>query len=187
MEKSKYANKKDSLNRVFLFLSTYWKELSLLALIAPFLYRYYLDQAAANDAKEKSVLDKKSKTENKKYSPKIQMSKIDTVLKGIVFKDKAQKDRIITAAKSLPYHLGTQFFFENDYLELSLNHRSWTENDKEIEKILIANPVNYWLLERLYFEVFTPGRNLTTDILKYLDSDSLARVRASWKKSNKFI
>lgn len=187
MLKSKYQNNsKKPLNRLFLAISNNWKEIALLVILIPIAYRYYKDQQQKNQVQTQNLADKTTKTQNKKYNPTIQLSKIDKALKYYKFKDKAQRDKIIASAKMLPYHLGTQFFFENDYVELSLNHKSWTENDDEVEKILLANPVNYPILEKLYFEVFTPQRNLTADILKYLDSSNLKTVRAQYKKYNKF-
>jgi hypothetical protein len=186
MQKNSKTNK-SPLNRVFIFISTYWKELSIAAIILPFLYRYYLNQLAITENAQAKAKAKVANSENKTYNPTIQLSKLEKALKGMKFASNDQKLKIIAAAKILPFHLGTQFFFENDYVELSLNHRSWTENDSEIEKILIANPVNYWIIEKLYHDVYTPSRNLSVDVLKYLDSDSLARVRKEWKKHNKFI
>ena len=82
---------------------------------------------------------------------------------------------IQTAAKDLAHHLGTKYSDKNSWFDW-LDPKGWTENDDEVEKILIYQRKNYGLLVLLYKQI-TNSRSLSNDIRSYLDDDNLLRVR----------
>ncbi len=80
-----------------------------------------------------------------------------------------------SAAKDLAHHLGTKYSDKNSWFDW-LDPQGWTENDNEVEKILIYQRKNYALLVLLYKKI-TNSRSLSNDIRMYLDEDNLKRVR----------
>jgi hypothetical protein len=80
-----------------------------------------------------------------------------------------------SAAKDLAHHLGTKYSDKNSWFDW-LDPQGWTENDNEVEKILIYQRKNYGLLVLLYKKI-TNSRSLSNDIRMYLDDDNLKRVR----------
>ncbi|MCZ8168773.1 hypothetical protein [Flavobacterium sp.] len=82
---------------------------------------------------------------------------------------------IQAAAKDLAHHLGTKYSDKNSWFDW-LDPKGWTENDDEVEKILIYQRKNYGLLVLLYKQI-TNSRSLSNDIRSYLDDDNLLRVR----------
>ena len=82
---------------------------------------------------------------------------------------------IQTAAKDLAHHLGTKYSDKNSWYDW-LDPQGWTENDNEVENILMRQRKNYGLLVLLYKQV-TNNRSLSNDIRMYLDSENLNRIR----------
>jgi hypothetical protein len=82
---------------------------------------------------------------------------------------------IQTAAKDLAHHLGTKYSDKNTWYDW-LDPQGWTENDNEVENILMRQRKNYGLLVLLYKQV-TNNRSLSNDIRMYLDNENLNRVR----------
>lgn len=79
------------------------------------------------------------------------------------------------AAKDLAHHLGTKYKYTNHWYSI-FNPRGWTENDKAAADILLYQRNNYKLLQRLYFEIYTYSRDLSTDIRELLDDDQKKRL-----------
>lgn len=103
-------------------------------------------------------------TENQ--NPSVQQSKADKIT--------TRKD-IQAAAKSLAHDLGTKYSDNNHWYDI-FNPQGWTENDKKVADTLIYQRNNYGLLKKLYYICYSNSRNLSDDILKYLDKDQLTRV-----------
>lgn len=82
---------------------------------------------------------------------------------------------IQTAAKDLAHHLGTKYSDKNSWFDW-LDPQGWTENDNEVENILMRQRKNYGILILLYKKV-TNSRSLSNDLRMYLDTDNLNRIR----------
>jgi hypothetical protein len=84
---------------------------------------------------------------------------------------------IVSSSDSLAHHLGTKY--------PSYDPRSWTENDKEVMKILRFQVKNFIHLEKIYFASSAPGRNLKNDVVKLLDSSELTELKSFYAKYGK--
>lgn len=86
-------------------------------------------------------------------------------------------DRIKSSTMKLAHDLGVNYGWWNPL--------SWSENDKEVAQNLMYQVQNIDHLEKLYYEVYTDGRNLKNDVLKLLDKKQLEQVRAHYQKFGK--
>ena len=121
------------------------------------------------DKKNTEVVKDKTFLENQ--NPVVAQNKADKIT--------VRKD-VQSAAKQLAHELGTKYSDKNSSWSW-IDPRGWTENDKKVADILLYQRYNYWLLKRLYYEVYTNSRSLTDDIFSLLDENELKRVQAKLK------
>lgn len=129
------------------------------------LYNYIKRQIAKTEAVSDEIAKETKYIENQNpINQRVKAAKI------------TNRTDIIEAARGLAHHLGTMYSDSNKWYSV-FDPRGWTENDKAAADLVIKQRLNYKLLEKLYFDVFTNSRNLTQDLLKYLDPDQLKRVQ----------
>ncbi|WP_162128205.1 hypothetical protein [Flavobacterium phycosphaerae] len=135
------------------------------------LYRFVRQQLLKNEEQKDDI--EKTKKYNENQNPQIAQSKADKIVN-----DKGVQQ----AAKNLAHHLGTKysdvpFSWTKPSTWSIFNPKGWTENDAEAAKILIYQRNNYRFLKRLYFEVYTNSRDLSSDVLSLLDDAELKKVQ----------
>lgn len=130
------------------------------------LYRYIMNQLAKNQV----AADKNDKIQ--KY-----LSLQDPATKQAIANKITTRKDVQTASTQLAHHLGTKYSDNplSDWWSW-LYPSGWTENDGEVCKILINQQKNYSYLQKLYNQVDTNSRDLSTDILNLLDSSELKKV-----------
>ena len=159
-----YRKKNNTLKSSFSKLTTIQWLYILAGVILLFpLYRFIRNQLNKNK-EQKFEIDKENNFLQNQNEPTL-----DVMLDKITPTKSLQK-----AAKDLAHHFGTKYSDANNWWDF-LNPRGWTENDNEIEKILIYQRNNYALLVKLYAEV-TNSRSLGNDIRKYLDHSNRKKV-----------
>lgn len=163
----------------FDWLEKYWLMLLSIIFFAPTVMKWIKDinlEGQKDDIKNQGELNT---AENIVQSPSVIKDKVDKYLRDELKIGFEQREKLKADAVSLAHHLGTRAGSS------WWNIDTWTENDDEIEAILKRQVHNFKIIERLYFMAYTESRNLTNDILKYLDKSNLTRVRAFWAQYNK--
>ena len=143
------------------------KVLTILGLfmLVPFVYRYFKSQFVKNQEQDNELEKDKKWLLNSNATTQQQRA------------DKITKFRELqTVAKQLAHDLGTLYSDQNSWLSWT-NYKGWTENDEEVKKALIKWRLYYPTLKRLYSEVYSNSRNLTTDVVSLLDKDDLTELR----------
>lgn len=65
-------------------------------------------------------------------------------------------------AEEVAHHLGTAYSV--------FSFHNWSENDKEaFDLLVVLSPAEFKIVANLYFEVYAKGRNLNSDLVKFLD------------------
>lgn len=166
------------------FISKYWAVLIGLLFFAPTILKWFKDLAVSVKANAVTKSIEQNNIENQNFVPKTIQEKVDKILftDGKIT-DKKVRDRLQSRAIELSNHFGFNHDTGNWYDVLT--PRYWTENDKEIEIILVKETHNFRHLEKLYYGVYTQSRNLSQDILKLLDKQNLKNVRTEWAKYGK--
>ena len=131
--------------------------------IWPWLKKYIMNMTASNkDSAEEIAKDQEYKSNQ---NPEVMAQKL---------KANTTREDIHAAAKSLAQDLGTKY--DDGGYSKYFNWSYWTENDESAANALIKQRLNYKLVEKCYF-VVTRSRNLTNDVLQYLDAAELKRVK----------
>lgn len=137
--------------------------------IVPKIYKLVLDAIAKMKIDSKEVKDKSDKAtavvDNNNAMTQQQKANSITNRKDV------QSD-----AKALAYHLGLSIENNTSFWSWA-NPKNWTENDDLIVNILIRERLNYGQLKKLYYSCYTDSRNLGTDLMNLLDSDSKIRLK----------
>jgi len=141
--------------------------------IIPFLYRYLIDQAQQNKEKIEEVKGEVQVLEN--VNPQTRKENSDKITTNVAIQN---------AAADLAHHLGTKYSDAGNWYDF-LNPRGWTENDKEVLRILKYQVRNFHLVNRLYYEVYSKRRNLKDDVNKLLDTPQLVELKEYFKKYGK--
>lgn len=136
----------------------------VIVLLYPWIKKYVLKMTQSLKETKKDIEKDTALDENK--DPDVLQSKMD----AITTRKDVQADAI-----ALSHALGTKYSDRGHWWDF-LDPQGWTENDSEVADILIRERLNYSYMQQLYF-VVTRSRNLTDDILAYLDSSELQRVR----------
>ena len=127
--------------------------------------RYIMRQLQKTGETEERIAKIKSFNENQ--NPIVAQSKADKIT--------TRKD-IQSAANDLAHHLGTKYSDKNSFWDF-FNPKGWSENDSAAAQILIKQRLNFKLLERLYYNVYSNSRSLRDDVLKLLDERELKKVQ----------
>ena len=125
--------------------------------VIPWVIRYVKQQ---NQALKEQTADIKSDVkiiENK--DPQIQKNNADKI---------TVRADIQATARDLAHHLGVKYSDAGNWWDF-LNPKGWTENDKEVLRLVKFQVNNIHLVKRLYYEVYTKSRNLADDVNKLLD------------------
>lgn len=141
--------------------------------VIPWVIRYVKQQ---NQALKEQTADIKSDikiTENK--DPEIQKKNADKI---------TVRADIQATARDLAHHLGVKYSDSGNWWDF-LNPKGWTENDKEVLRLVKFQVNNIHLVKKLYYEVYTKSRNLSDDVNKLLDDKELAELKAYYKKHKK--
>lgn len=157
-------NKKSIIEKVMDFLLKYGILIGVIIVVFPWLKKYTMNMTASNEETEKELEKDREFQENK--APEVKLSKLEQI---------TSRTDIHAAAESLAHDLGTKYSDSGSWTDW-FDYSGWTENDEAAANTLIYQNKNYKLVERCYY-VVTRSRNLTADVLKYLDGDELARVR----------
>lgn len=129
------------------------------------LLRFIKEQLAKNEEKTASI-EKKQKFQSN-LNPITQKLRAEAITKNI---------ELHNIAKNLAHNLGTLYSDRSSWWSW-LNPKGWTENDKLVADNLQKGRLNYPIIQRLYFECYSNSRNLSNDILEYLDANELKRVQ----------
>jgi len=137
-----------------------WIILGVLAL--PYLFRYFYNHLNAflkqfKINKRQDLLD----------DPKLQDNEAHNI---------TQNKRLHAIAEELTHHLGTAYAWYNP--------KSWSENDKEVLRLLIEGLHYLPVISVLYRDVYTSGRSLRMDVNKYLDSSEKKELDKQLKINN---
>lgn len=127
--------------------------------------RYVIKQVQKVKETEEGIAKTKSFNENQ--NPIVVQTKADKIT--------TRKD-IQAAANDLSHHLGTKYSDKNSWWDW-LNPKGWSENDALVAQILITQRLNFKLLERLYYGVYSNSRSLRDDVLNLLDAKELKKVQ----------
>lgn len=139
-----------------------------IGLAIPLLYFAYKQIVAAiQKAKELNADVAKTTRYNENQNPLTAQKKRDQITK--------RKD-VQAAAQKIAHDLGTKYSDKNSWYSF-LDPRGWTENDDAVVATIIKQRLNFYLLEKLYFQVESNSRSLTADLLALLDKDSIIRLR----------
>lgn len=141
--------------------------------VIPWVIRYVKQQ---NQALKEQAADIKSDVkiiENK--DPEIQKNNANKI---------TVRADIQATARDLAHHLGVKYSDAGNWWDF-LNPKGWTENDKEVLRLVKFQVNNIHLVKRLYYEVYTKSRNLSDDVNKLLDDKELAELKAYYKKHKK--
>lgn len=136
------------------------------------LYRYIKKQLSINNVQQDKleVIDNYVANQN----PQTAQSKADKI---------TPTKSVQKSAKDIAHHLGVKYNDNPTWTFLDptswsiFDPKGWTENDAEVAKIVIFQRVNYAKVARLYNEVYTANRNLSTDLRKLLDKTELQKVQ----------
>ena len=118
---------------------------------------------------------KKQKENQEANNPANQNAEADAVKPKTT--SQALWDSIKNDTQLIAHHLGVNYSW--------FNPQSWTENDKEVERLLCRQVNNLKHVETLYYQTYAKGRNLKADVIKLLDASNLENVRNFYKKYNK--
>jgi len=108
-----------------------------------------------------------TKQENILNDPKLQENEAITI---------TQNKRLHAIAEELTHHLGTAYAWYNP--------KSWTENDKEVLRLLMEGLHYLPVIGILYRDVYTAGRSLRMDVNKYLDTSEKKELDKQLKINN---
>ena len=160
-----YKKKSNTYQDVIDFITKNWVFLVGIILLFPYISKYIKQQNLSSVIQDTKLSAKE--TFNTNLSPIAQQSAADKITKS---------KTVQAAANSLANDLGTKFLSGDTFSDI-FELKSWTENDAKVAKTLIYQRNNYSLLVKLYYNCYTAKRNLTNDILKYLDATELTKVR----------
>lgn len=161
------------------WLEKYWVMLLGILFFLPTVMKWIKDINVTGQKDDMENEIELNSSENSVQSPQMITDKVDQYLPVELKIAKDQREKLKADTIALVHNLGTRAGSS------WYNVDTWTENDAEVEKILKRQVHNYKVIERLYFMAYTESRNLTNDILKYLDKTNLTRVRAFWAQYNK--
>jgi len=141
--------------------------------VIPWVIKYVKNQAQALKEQSADIKSDVKLTENK--DPVIQKSNADKI---------TLRADIQSTARDLATHLGIKYSDAGNWWDF-LNPKGWTENDKEVLRLLKLQVNNIHLVKRLYYEVYTKSRNLADDVNSLLDPPELAELKTFYKKYKK--
>ena len=168
-----YQKSRSQLDGFLNWLKSNWIVVLGAFFIVPFLYRYLIDQKQQTDEKKEEIKGEVQVLEN--VNPETRKSNADKI---------TTRTDVQNAASDLAHHLGTKYNDAGNWYDF-LNPRGWTENDKQVLKILKYQVYNFHLLNRLYYEVYSKRRNLKDDVNKLLDTPQLVELKEYYKQHNR--
>lgn len=164
MQRNNQMQNKSIADKVMDFLERYWMALLILILAWPFIRKYSMNMSASVQKTAEEIEKDRLFKENK--NPEVKLSKLEQI---------TPRTDIHSAAEQLAHHFGVKYSDTGSWLDW-FKPKGWTENEKEIADIVLYQRNNYALLEKCYY-VVTRSRNLTDDILEYVDDYNLGRIR----------
>lgn len=141
--------------------------------VIPWVIKYLKGQNQALKEQTADIASNVKIIENK--DPEVQKKNADKITKVT---------HIQSTARDLATHLGVKYSDAGNWWDF-LNPKGWTENDKEVLRLLKYEVNNIHLVKKLYFDVYTKSRNLTDDVNALLDEKELAELKAFYKKYKK--
>lgn len=155
------------------WLKSNWLIILAAMLVVPYLYRYFMDQSQKTNEKKEEIKGEVQLLEN--VNPETRKINSDKITTNV---------GIQNAAADLSHHLGTKYSDAGNWWDF-LNPRGWTENDKEVLRILKYQVRNFHLVNRLYYEVYSKRKNLKDEVNRLLDTKQLVELKEYYKKYGK--
>lgn len=143
-----------------------WGALAIIGIfVAPLAYRFLRTQAESIKQQTEDIKAEETFVNNQNVQT--QQETANSIVKN--------RPDIWAAAAKLAHDLGTAY--QKDSWTDWLNPKTWTENDSSVVETIRYQRNNFVLLEKLYQQIYTRNHNLKTDLLKYLDDDSMRELR----------
>jgi hypothetical protein len=186
--RSKITTKRGSQKPRFIqFIQDNWLFLLAVLFVLPYILK--MIREVINSMKENAIKLKveNSNVENAQWIPQTIEEKLYKLLfMKYKISDKKIRERLSASTLSIVNDLGIKYSDDSSQWYQITDIRGWTENDKSIGDTLVREGHNYKFLEQIYYNVYTQSRNLSADLLKYLDKDQIERVRRAHKSIGKY-
>lgn len=174
-------------NKLVLFLQNNWFYLLFVAMVLPYLVRYFKAQEEKDDKQALDLAQKANTTQNAKASPAVINAKARAINKKKYPNLKANdSERLKSIAQKIAFALGTNP--DDNHIVLyntieGFNVRAWVEDEETVVKLLKTTTGTFPVVEDYYYSLFTRSRNLKNDIYKYLSKENISEIRIAYKKA----
>jgi hypothetical protein len=157
-------------------------------LVLAYGYKWYRNYQASLELQSLKIAESINSAQNGSLSPVLLQDKLSQIKRKYPNASNQVMKQKALISQQIAVSLGTDSFNYSPLFGVSWlpnTYTSFTEDTTKVVKLLKQCPTTYVIIEDLYYLLHTRSRNLTTDLITYLNQNEINEVKATYAKYGK--